>query len=398
MILKDVYDLDDELNSVIDDLLFEDELFEMADPDNSSSRLSIRQFEYIMRKMYEKRIVRKSLGIMDDEEVIDTDVIVSINRGCMIRNVMDFLKSIDISLHVEALKLFTGISRNQEIKFYNYSEILDFKGKDENGFALFEESSMRMTERGMSKIYIVLFEELNKSNVQNVFAILNSKDDCSFKDMFKLVHELAHGFDKKAPEPKIDLDTNIDLAKSDIELPKTAENFLSETTAILFEHLLGDFLIEKNSSNKGIVKQMIANRIESSRECALYAGIKSSLMVKKIDKGLISKADFLDTVDQYGEDEDFIRDVLKEDPFLFTDRKYAMALLLVPTMLKKYREDKVNGNKRIMEYLDAVKRNDFTGALSAFDISFAKKGVNELLVNLQNFEKKYLEDIDLGER
>ena len=54
MFFKDVYDLDDELNSVIDDLLFEDELFEMADPDNSSSRLSIRQFEYIMRKMYEK--------------------------------------------------------------------------------------------------------------------------------------------------------------------------------------------------------------------------------------------------------------------------------------------------------------------------------------------------------
>ena len=51
-----------------------------------------------------------------------------------------------------------------------------------------------------------------------------------------------------------------------------------------------------------------------------------------------------------------------------------------------------------MEYLDAVKRNDFSGALSAFDISFTKKGVKELLENLQNFEKKYLEDIDLGER
>lgn len=398
MILKDVYDLDDELNSIIDDLLFEDELFEMADPDNSDSRLSIRQFEYIMRKMHEIRFVSEKSIIIGDEEAKDTEVIVSINRGCMIRNVMDFLKSIDISLHLDALKLFTGISKNQEIKFYNYSDIPDFKGKDENGFALFENSSMRMTERGMSKIYIVLFEELNKSNVQNIFEILNSKEDCSFKDMFKLIHELAHGFDKKDPETQIDFTTDLASSKSDADLPKTAENFLSETTAIFFEHLLGDFLIEKNPSNKGIVKQMIISRIESSRECALYAGIKSSLMVKKIDKGLISKGDFIDTVDQYGEDEDFIRDVLKEDPFLFTDRKYAMALLLVPTMLKKYREDKVLGNRRVMEYLDAVKRNDFSGALSAFDISFTKKGVKELLDNLQNFEKKYLEDIDLGER
>ena len=161
-------------------------------------------------------------------------------------------------------------------------------GKDENGFALFEKSSMRMTERGMSKIYIVLFEELNKSNVQNIFAILNSEEDCSFKDMFKLMHELAHGFDKKEPETQIDFTTDLTSSKSDADLPKTAENFLSETTAIFFEHLLGDFLIEKNLSNKGIVKQMIISRIESSRECALYAGIKSSLMVKKLDKGLIS--------------------------------------------------------------------------------------------------------------
>ena len=272
MILKDVYDLDDELNSIIDDLLFEDELFEMADTDNSDSRLSIRQFEYIMRKMHERRFVREKSSIIEDEEAKNTEVIVSINRGCMIRNVMDFLKSIDISLHVDALKLFTGISKNQEIKFYNYSDILDFKGKDENGFALFEKSSMRMTERGMSKIYIVLFEELNKSNVQNIFAILNSEEDCSFKDMFKLMHELAHGFDKKEPETQIDFTTDLTSSKSDADLPKTAENFLSETTAIFFEHLLGDFLIEKNPYNKGIVKQMIISRIESSRECALYAG------------------------------------------------------------------------------------------------------------------------------
>ena len=398
MFIKESYKVDKELNNVIDDLLLEEELFEDLGKERKEDRLDIKRFELLMRKLYKlgekrepKTFLKNNLG--------SNSVIISLTKANMIKDVMDFLKSINQRLYIEALRLFTGVSRNQEVSIYNFNDVKDFGVRDEYGLHLFEKTSMRMSENGKSKIYVVLFEELGESFVERINSLLNSGDMCSFKDMFKLIHELAHGFDKKVPEKSIFFDKNLDGKMDNKELPENAEAFLSETTAIFFECLLGDYLIKKNAANRVIVNLIISNRINSNRECVFYAGIKSALMVKKMEDGLVDENDFLQILASYDEDDgDFIKEMLKDEPFLYTDRKYAMAELLVPTMIKRYRENEEKGKERLVDYLESVKRNDFTGALAAFDISLTKNGIYELLANVNEFEKEYLEERDIGER
>ena len=123
-------------------------------------------------------------------------------------------------------------------------------------------------------------------------------------------------------------------------------------------------------------------------------GFKTSLMMDKEENSLVSDERTRDIAAAFGMTLEEGKESVTETPFLYSDRKYVLAELFVPTMIKKYKENKEEGNKRILNYLNAVKNNDFKGALLAFDITLNRAGLEELLKNLKEYESRYLHDFD----
>lgn len=388
--------IDKEFNMVIDDLNIEEELLQNADMENLDSRITTRMLNFIVNKMRKVRVVKDDSWIVYTPYSTDKNRIsITLSKGQIMKETLDFFKTIDMGIYLSVLRLYVGISENEELKIYNYHRVDDFDSKDTNGYSLFEKKSVRLTDKGKSKIYLVLMEDLNKEDASMMSRLISSNEVCSYVDLFKLVHEVAHGFDKDfGNRVSVELDGE-NKNEAELELPKMAETFLAETTAIFFEHLLGDYLINKTPSNKLFVKQILQDRITSSGLCVDLVGLKTSFMIEKKEKGFVSDERISDIASEYGLTCEEAKEIILESPLLYEDRKYALAYLFVPTMIKKYKEDGLEkGNKRVLSYLDAVRNNDFDSALSAFDISLDKDGLNVLLSNLKEYEKSYLVDYD----
>ena len=399
MVIKDIKDfgvIDQEFNSVIDDLFIEEEILADADKENKGARLSLKFLNHVVKQMIlqrRNRSVRKDIIMPADEK---SRVVITMGKNEMIKTALDLLGSIDRELYIETLRGIIGLRENEEIVIYNYYSVKDFNKFDERGFKEFERRSMRMSDKGRSKIYLVLMENLNREDATNLNNLIQSKDVCSFEDLFKFIHEVAHGFDKNYEQCSVvnvekmpgETDVNSD------DLPKTAETYLSETTAIFFENVLGDYLISKDPNNRVVVEQILRDRIMSNRSLTEMVGFKTSLMIEKEENGWVSDERTRDIAAAFGMTLDEGKESVTESPFLYSDRKYVLAELFVPTMIKKYKENKEEGNKRILKYLKAVKNNDFRGALSAFDITLNRAGLEELLKNLREYESKYLHDFD----
>ena len=393
---RDFGTIDQEFNSVIDDLFIEEEILADADKENMSSRISLKFLNYITRQMIaqrKKENLKKAIISLDED---DRRVVITIGRCDMIKAALDFLDTIDKELYIGTLKGLIGLKENEEIVIYNYYSVKDFDKCDERGFKEFERKSMRMTDKGRSKIYLVLMDNLNREDAINLNRLISSSDACSFEDLFKFIHEVAHGFDKNYEQLSV---VNVEKqpgskAVNDDDLPKTAETYLSETTAIFFENVLGDHLISKCSANRVVVEQILRDRIISNRSLTDMVGLKTSLMLEKDERGFVSNEVGSEIASIFGFTFEEGKESITESPFLYSDRKYVLAELFVPTMIKKYKEDRENGNKRILNYLNSIKNNDFKGALASFDITLNRAGLEELLNNLREYEAKYMCDID----
>lgn len=400
---KSIYDEKyKKLNKAIDALVLEEEILEEADDQNKKHRIGTQFLSFIMREMKRVRPKRKSVDfIMLPDASEDRKIIVPISKSEMIKLALDFYQSIDRELYIKVLRLLVDINDKEVLKIYNYHDVDDFDKKDEQGFSDFEESTVRYTEKGKNRIYLVLMEDMDDDEARFLKRVISSDGVCTYEDLFKLVHEIAHGFDKN---DEYGLDRQEILSKkSETRLPKTAETFLSETTAIFFEQLLSDYLIGLDPKNKTVADQVTRARIKTNTMMVNATGIKAALINER--KNILATNPKI--VDQifnfYGVNKDKVLDAIIDEPSMYEERKYAFAELLVPSMIKKYREDPVVGNERIKRYLKEVKNNNFAGALAAWDISFTKSGFEELIKNLEEFEASYVynfkaEDIFKEER
>ena len=379
-----------ELNMATDDLWLEDEILEGADEENKDSRISIKDLNHIVLRMKLNRSNKETSAIIPDED----DFVYTMEKNKMVKCALDFLRSIDLNLYLSTLKMIIGLNSTDDIKMYNYHGVTDFSRKDKDGFRDFEERSQRMSDNGKSRIYLVLMENIGRDEALRLSKMVNLNDVCTYSDLFKLVHELAHGFDKKNNGISIVTDVGSLGIDENKDIPKTAETYLSETTAILFENLLADYMIKQNPSNRAAVEQIMRKRIKSNRLATDSVGIKTSMMLAYKR----SKIVFDERVETFSElfdiDSEDFKESLKELPVLYYDRKYALAELFVPTMIKKYKENRIRGIGRLLEYLEAVKNNDFKGALDAFDITLDKKGLDLLLKNMKEYEESYFRDVD----
>lgn len=382
---------DKELNMAIDDLWLEDEILANADEANKDSRISIKDLNHMVIKMMLRRS-KKEKSIVDEDDDI---FVCTMKKDKMIREALKFLKSIDLSLYLSTLRMFIGINNNDDIIIYNYYRVKDFSKKDLFGFKYFEEKSLRMSDKGKSRIYLVLMENLGRQEVVRLSQMMNLNDVCTYEDLFKLVHEIAHGFDKDEVDNSIV--SNRDVVDVNKDIPKTAESYLSETTAIFFENLLAEYLLKQSPNNRVAVEQIMRKRIKSNRLATDSVGMKtSSMLVYKRDRVIFDEK-VEDFSNLFNIDLEDFKTSLKNLPVLYTDRKYALAELFVPTMIKTYKANPEEGKKRVLRYLDAVKNNDFKGALNSFDITLDKKGLNTLLKNMSEYEERYLHEVDFSD-
>ena len=71
---------------------------------------------------------------------------------------------------------------------------------------------------------------------------------------------------------------------------------------------------------------------------------------------------------------------------------YVLGLLLVPTFIKRYKEDRASGRLRVINYVNCIKQNDFKGALASFDVDLtSQKSIDELFDNLMQYMKEQYE-------
>ena len=394
---KSIYDEKyKKLNKAIDALVVEEEVLEEADDKNKKYRIGSQFLSFIMREMKKARPKSHLANSIVYPNGSDKNkILITISKSDMIKMALEFFEDLDRELYIKVMRLLIDINDKEVLKIYNYHDVEDFDGKDEQGFANFEETTVRYTEKGRNRIYLVLMEDMESSEASFLKRTIESEAICTYEDLFKLVHEIAHGFDK---DEYFGLDRKEILSKkTEARLPKTAETFLSETTAIFFEQLLADYLVNKNPNLKVISDQVTKSRISTNSNMVNATGIKAALLNEK--KNILATSPrILDQIFEfYGVNKDKVIDAIIEEPSMYEERKYAFAELLVPSMIKKYREDPVAGRDKIKEYLRQVRDNNFAGALAVWDISFTKKGFETLITNMKEYEQSYIyefKDID----
>jgi len=166
--------------------------------------------------------------------------------------------------------------------------------------------------------------------------------------------------------------------------------YLGETTAILFECILGDYLERKNPNYSVLVRQNAKERMQSCINSMYSTGLKSGLVREYESSGAITKG-YIDSMIHFFHAKKDSMDRIKKDPEICSSRQYALAGFLVPTMIKEYRKDRIEGNKKIARYLECCINDDFEGALNVFGIDIGDTKILNTMID--NF-KEYLDELD----
>ena len=294
-----------------------------------------------------------------------------------LKEILRFLKTIDNDLYLFALKLFVG-QGNGSIEIYN-----KFDNNNHNN------KGNRSCNNRDGSIYLVLNQDISKEEANLVSSVLKT-DKCSISEVIVMMHEISHSFDR-----------------GDITLKRFGKNafapislatafYLPETTAIFFETLFAQYFINKYPAYKNTIDRIIGNRARSKLKSVDKTYVKAGLVKIKKEKGYVPE-NYLTCLK--GEDlSKRVREVLLKEPNLSFSRRYALAMLFVPTMVKVYNENPKEGNDRIRKYLKCNRENDFDGALAAFGIDLDnKESVKSLIYNYKDFIIKYCcKDLEKG--
>lgn len=155
-----------------------------------------------------------------------------------------------------------------------------------------------------------------------------------------------------------------------------------------FETIFAQYIGKKHPEYKKIADQVISDRI---RRCYLQVGKVSTITdVIKIrnEKGFVP--------DNYlrilrGEhNAKVVREDMLQEKDVTVARKYALAQVFVPTMVKKYNEDPEAGKEKIRKYLECTRNNDFDGALAVFGMNLSDKDkCDKMFENVREHIIKY---------
>ena len=151
---KSIYDEKyKKLNKAIDALVVEEEVLEEADDKNKKYRIGSQFLSFIMREMKKARPKSHLANSIVYPNGSDKNkILITISKSDMIKMALEFFEDLDRELYIKVMRLLIDINDKEVLKIYNYHDVEDFDGKDEQGFANFEETTVRYTEKGRNRI------------------------------------------------------------------------------------------------------------------------------------------------------------------------------------------------------------------------------------------------------
>lgn len=243
---------------------------------------------------------------------------------------------------------------------------------------------------GCALVNIPTSSELTKKEAN----IIN-KNNPTLEDLYLIVHELSHILDLNL---EIGKTTKKEIAgEQEIYEDNITRELTAEATAIAFEGLLSDYLLENKAYPKAAIQQISNRRINSCLQKARTVYTKLILAREKEEKGKIS-LDFIENnMRNYGLSVQGVRGIANNivnypDDILMQNR-YAIGGLIAPTIVKTYKE---KGAEPIKAYLEYAKQCDLKLALNQIGMQLDNEGIERLNSNFKEYKQLY--DIERDER
>lgn len=316
--------------------------------------------------------------------------VVPIKKEEMIKTSLEFFESIDEELYQKVIDIVLANNNDIKLNIYNVHSINDFRKKDENNFLKYTTYGVVQNSYGCALVNIPTSSELTKKEAN----IIN-KNNPTLEDLYLIVHELSHLLDLNL---EIGKTTKKEIAgEQEIYEDNITRELTAEATAIAFEGLLSDYLLENKAYPKAAIQQISNRRINSCLQKARTVYAKLILAREKEEKGKIS-LDFIENnMRNYGLSVQGVRGIANNivnypDDILMQNR-YAIGGLIAPTIVKTYKE---KGAEPIKAYLEYAKQCDLKLALNQIGMQLDNEGIERLNSNFKEYKQLY--DIERDER
>ncbi len=283
-----------------------------------------------------------------------------------IKTMLNFFKSIDEEYYNKAIQTVLQQSNKIKMNIYNRKKIKNYDLQDENGIKEYDIGGSVSSRKGFSIVHIPV----------------NDDKHLTIDELYTLVHEIVHLFDR--PDTYTAPTKNDLIEKGNFEEDKIdAVDLLSESITILFEGMLTDYLLKNTTYSRSAIKEHICYRTKNLYIHTEQVYAMLLLAKQKEKEDIISREWIKNTILNNYFNPEYIKAILdniinNNGEGMQIEKRYAIAGLIYPTIIKQYLNDKENGVKKIKQYIELVKNNDFYGALSVFDIQLNKEGINKL--------------------
>ena len=316
------------------------------------------------------------------------NVEIFLSREETLKNVLNFYKTMDIEYYSEALDYLLQLKRNKSLYIFsgnrndlseNEREIIKGKGRNE-----YEEITCEWN------IYV----PTRLSELKGEDEIISKNKDM-IVDSRTIVHEIAHCFDKTKTEGVFPIVASAKTVKLKgtkeyeqinekiIESNKVRDVF-TEVTAITFEKLYLQYLMEHTSYPKNNIRNLLIRRFNSSffTTCVCYEYLRIAKI--KEEKGYISNNELEEIKKEFNVDEKYMNmltgEIIEESEKFSKTKRYAIAGLFVPTLIECYHEKGVDVLK---QYIQAVKNNSIDQVFEVLQIEKNEKGIEKLIANVK---------------
>lgn len=337
-------------------------------------------------------LIEKALGIMlRNVRSVDTgkiSIVTPIKKEEMLKIVLDFFKSIDSEIYKKAIDTILQQTENIKMNIYNLHEVKDFTKKDDNGFPVYSSGAEVEYTNGFAAVHIPIKRELDSKEEK-----ILGKEECTLEDLYTIVHEISHLFDLDLDFGKPDRDEL--QGKKGKQKRRITRELLGEATAISFEGMLTEYLLEKGIYSKEAIQEMSNLTLNSLLQDARLVYAKLLLAREKIKNGEIK----LEFVEKFMRDNNFsiqyIRmmayNIINDPRNMLYEKRYALGGLIAPTIIKKYREE---GAETLKRYLEEAKNENFEETMAVLGIELNEQGINQLVSNV----KEQISRINIKER
>lgn len=349
------------------------------------NKLNLAVDEIINEKMSMKLdydFIEKSLKpIIQYKNINDRTipVVTKIKKEYILKIALLFFESVDSELYKKALDIILGQEKDIAMKMYNVHFIKNFKKKDEKGFLEYTPYGVAQTRKGEALINIPTNTKISKEEDR----IIN-ENNCSLEDLYTVVHEISHMFDLNL---EIGRPTKNEIAdEPEVYEDNITRELTAEATAIAFERLLSEYLLERKLYPKLAIQQIDNGRTNSCLQKARMVYAKLVLAKEKEQKGEIT----LDFVEKCMRDYHLsiqgvryiARSIINSKGDLLMQNRYAMGGFIAPTIIKTY---KIGGATQLKKYLEEAKKCNLESTLKQIGIQFGKTGINEAVKNFQEY-------------